>query len=53
MPRRFLLVGVVAAALGVGAPPAVATVIERDHYSGTEEFSDTGCGFTLNVVSTF
>ncbi len=53
MSRRFLLVGVVTAALVAGGAPAGATVIEREHYSGTNEFTDTGCGFTLNVVSTF
>ena len=53
MSRRFLLVGVVAAALAIGGPPAGATVIEQEHYSGTDEFTDDGCGFTLNVVSTF
>ena len=52
MSRRFLLVGVVAAAMVVGGPPAGATVIDQEHYSFTEEFTDTDCGFTLNVVST-
>src|SRR5215212_6560917 len=53
MFRRFLLVGVVAAAFAVGGTPAAATVVEREHYSGTEEFTDHGCGLTLNHVSTF
>jgi hypothetical protein len=53
MSRRFLLVGVVAAALAVGGTPAAATVIERDHYSGSDEFTDDPCGFTLNFVVTF
>jgi hypothetical protein len=48
--RRFVLVGVVAAASVVGAAPAAATVIERHHYSGIGEFTDE-CGF--NAVSTF
>jgi hypothetical protein len=53
MSRRFLLVGVAAAALVAGGPPAEATVIEREHYSGTDTFTDTGCGFTLNGAATF
>jgi hypothetical protein len=53
MSRRFLLVGVVAAALVVGAAPAAATVIEREHYSETDEFTENDCGFTLNHVQTF
>ena len=53
MSRRFLLVGVVAAALVVGSAPAEATVIDREQYSGTDEYSLDDCGFTLDVVSTF
>ena len=30
-----------------------ATVFERVHYAGTEEFSDDGCGFPLDIVSSF
>ena len=53
MSRRFLLVGVVAAALALGSAPAGATVIDREQYSGTDEYSLDDCGFTLDVVSTF
>ena len=53
MVRRFLLVGVVAAALVVAGPAAGATVIQGRHYSGTETSSFDDCGFTLDVVSTF
>jgi hypothetical protein len=51
--RRFLLVGAVAAASVVGAAPAAATVIERDHYSGSFEFTENDGGFTLNHAATF
>ena len=51
--RRFLLVGVVAAASVVGAAPAAATVIEPVKYSVTDEFTENDCGFTLNHVTTF
>jgi hypothetical protein len=51
--RRLLLVGAVAAALVVGSAPAAATVIEREHYSGSFELTEDDCGFTLNHVQTF
>jgi hypothetical protein len=41
------------ALLGLGAAPAGAKVIDQEHYSGTDSFSFTDCGFTLDVVSTF
>ena len=53
MSRRFLLVGVMAAALVAGSPPAGATAIGREHYSVTDEFSFEDCGFTLDFASTF
>ena len=53
MSRGFLLIGAVVAAMVVGGPPAGATVIQREHYSGTDEFTDNECGFTLNIVTTF
>ena len=53
MPRRSLLVCAVTAALGVASAPAAATVFDRVHYSGTEEFSDDGCGFPLDIDSSF
>jgi hypothetical protein len=46
----------VLAVLGVlafGAGEAAATVIEQEHYSGTDSFSDDSCGFTLDVQSEF
>jgi hypothetical protein len=51
--RRLLAALAVVVALALGAGTAWATVIERGHYSGTEPFTDNGCGFTLNGVSTF
>ncbi|HWH96105.1 MAG TPA: hypothetical protein VNT03_19740 [Baekduia sp.] len=41
------------ALLGVaGAAPAGATVIEHERFSETDSFTDTECGFTLQVQST-
>jgi hypothetical protein len=53
MSRQLLLVGVVAAALVAGSAPAGATVIDREQYSGTAEYSLDDCDFTLDVASTF
>lgn len=53
MSRLFLLVGTVAAALVLGSAPAGATVIDREQYSGTDEYTFDDCGFTLDVASTF
>lgn len=38
----------VMAVLAFGGPPAAATVIEQQHYSGTDSGSFDDCGFTLN-----
>jgi hypothetical protein len=43
------LLGVVAAALGVGGPAAGAAVVEREHYSETERYSFDDCGFTALI----
>jgi hypothetical protein len=40
------------ALLAVGAGPAGATVIEHERFSETDTFTDTSCGFTLQVQST-
>ena len=53
MSRGFLLVGALVAAMAVGGPSAGATVIQRVHYSGADQFTDDECGFTLNIASTF
>ena len=53
MSRRFLLVGLVAAALVIGTAPAGRRSSSAQHYSGSEAFTDDGCGFTLDVVATF
>jgi len=52
--RKWLVpaLGVIAL-LGFGGLPAGATVIERVHYSDTDEFSFHDCGFTLDVQSEF
>ena len=53
MSRRFLIGGLAAAAVLLASPPAGATVLKGEHYSGTETFTNIDCGFTLNVTSTF
>jgi hypothetical protein len=53
MSRLFLLVGIVAAALVSGSAPAGAAAVDREQYSGTDEYTIDDCGFTLNVVSTY
>jgi hypothetical protein len=52
MSRWFLVVTAVAMAAAVGGAPAGASVVEREHYSFTEEFSDAPCGYPLDVVFT-
>jgi hypothetical protein len=43
----------VLALLALGGGRASATVIEQEHYSGTDSFSFDDCGFTLDVQSEF
>ncbi len=43
----------VLAALAVAAAPVAATVIGRDHYEGTDAWSDDDCGFTEDVTASF
>lgn len=52
MSRQFLLVGLLAASMVVGATPAAAAVIEREHFSDTVDFSFSDCGFRLDVAGT-
>jgi hypothetical protein len=40
-----------AALVALAAVPAMATVIEQQHYSVTDTFSFDDCGFTIDVVS--
>ena len=51
--RRFILSVCLLGALVAAAAPASATVVERQHYSGTEAFAFPFCDFPLDVVSTF
>lgn len=44
---------VTAPLLAFGAASAAATVIHNGAFSGTEEFTEDGCGFDLDVKSTF
>jgi hypothetical protein len=39
--------------MAVAAGSATATVIDQEHYSGTDSFSFDDCGFTLDVQSAF
>lgn len=39
--------------LAFGAAAAAATVIERETFSGTDSFTEDGCGFPLAVEATF
>jgi hypothetical protein len=50
--RRFVLAAVVAGTVALGGVPAGATVIEQQHYSFTESFSYSDCGFLVNGIST-
>lgn len=43
----------VMAVLAFGGPPATATVIDQQHYSGTDAFSESDCGFTLDHLVEF
>jgi hypothetical protein len=46
--RKWLIPALaVLAVLAFGGGPASATVIEQEHYSGTDSFSFDDCGFTL------
>jgi len=55
--KRFKVVGLTAlaviAVLAFTTVPAAGTVIEQQHYSGTDSFSFDDCGFTLEVESEF
>ena len=55
--KRFKVVGLSAlaliAVLAFTTVPAAGTVIEQQHYSGTDSFSFDDCGFTLEVESEF
>jgi hypothetical protein len=55
--KRFKVVGLWAlaliAVLAFTTVPAAGTVIEQQHYSGTDSFSFDDCGFTLEVESEF
>jgi hypothetical protein len=53
MSRLCVGMCVAAAVLLVASPVAGAKVIDQQHYSGTEVFTDDECGFDLDVVSTF
>ena len=49
---RLAVLGV-AACVAVGAAPAGATVVEKGHYSGTDSFSYSDCGFPIDVAAEF
>lgn len=52
--RRFAIAFAAALLTVAGiAAPASATVIDREHYSGTDSFSYDDCGPTVNVEVTF
>jgi hypothetical protein len=51
--RKVIAVLVCIAALVLGTGMAGATVIQQEHYSGTDAFSFDDCGFTLDVQSEF
>ena len=53
MNRSMVLVSLLAAAVMVGGPAAGAKVVEREHYSGTEQFTADECGFTFDAVTDF
>ena len=43
----------VTAALGLGGAPVLATVVDHEHFEGTDHFVNTECGFALDVNGTF
>jgi hypothetical protein len=47
------MVGLVAALLALLAGPAAGTVVESEHYSGTDSYSFDDCGFTINGEAEF
>ena len=49
---RLAVLGV-AACVALGAAPAGATVYEKGHYSGTDSFSYSHCGFPVDVAVEF
>jgi hypothetical protein len=51
--RSLIAAAGVMLALGVWSAPAPATVIHEGTVSGTDHFSDSGCGFTLDVDVVF
>ena len=53
MARRLMPLVAAAAVTVLMAGSAGAGTTGQEHYSGTDEFTDTSCGFTLNGVSTF
>ena len=55
--KRFKVVGLTALAvvalLAFSTGPAAGTVIDQQHYSGTDSFSFDDCGFIIDVESEF
>lgn len=50
---RWLIPGLILIAMLAFGRPAAATVIDQEHYSGTDSFSFDDCGFTLDVQIEF
>src|SRR5262245_11682520 len=53
MSRLFASMCTAAALVVAGRPGAGAPRVEREHYSGTDEFAIEDCEFPLSVVGTF
>jgi hypothetical protein len=51
--KKLLLPPALAALVLSMAGPAGAAPLEREHYSGTDHFTDSGCGFEVTVDVTF
>jgi dienelactone hydrolase len=51
--RSLGFVAGIALVVGVSVVPAAATVVDRGHYSGTDSFTYSNCGYPVEVQSEF